>query len=60
MTKVASNQKTGEVQSSSSTKMETLHSDEVPKKLQIPQPFYKIPSCLVADGEAIIIPKGPP
>jgi len=58
VTKVTSDQKTGAVKSESTTKTETLRSDEVPKKLQIPQPFFKSPSCLVAEGATIVIPKG--
>lgn len=29
----------------------------VPHKFRIPQPFLKSPSCLIADGEAIVIPR---
>jgi 2-keto-4-pentenoate hydratase/2-oxohepta-3-ene-1,7-dioic acid hydratase in catechol pathway len=29
----------------------------VPDKFKIPQPFHKSPSCLVAHGDAIVIPK---
>lgn len=32
-------------------------SGEVPPKFRIIQPFHKGPSCLIADGEAIVIPK---
>ena len=34
-----------------------LKNDVVPPKFQIVQPFYKSPSCLVAQGESIVIPK---
>lgn len=34
-----------------------LKDDTVPVKFQIPQPFFKSPSCLVGQGEAIVIPK---
>lgn len=34
-----------------------LKDDTVPPKFQIPQPFYKSPSCLVGQGDAIVIPK---
>ena len=34
-----------------------LQNDAVPPKFQIPQPFFKSPSCLVGQGEAIVIPK---
>lgn len=35
-----------------------LRDQEIPPKFQIPQPFFKSPSCLVADGENIVIPPG--
>jgi 2-keto-4-pentenoate hydratase/2-oxohepta-3-ene-1,7-dioic acid hydratase in catechol pathway len=34
-----------------------LKDDAVPPKFQIPQPFFKSPSCIVGQGEAIVIPK---
>ncbi len=34
-----------------------LKNDVVPPKFQIVQPFYKSPSCLVAQGESIVLPK---
>jgi 2-keto-4-pentenoate hydratase/2-oxohepta-3-ene-1,7-dioic acid hydratase in catechol pathway len=34
-----------------------LQDDDVPAKFAIPQPFFKSPSCLVAHGEPIVIPK---
>lgn len=34
-----------------------LQNDTVPAKFQIPQPFFKSPSCLIGPGEAIVIPK---
>lgn len=33
-----------------------LNDAEIPPKFRIPQPFLKSPSCLVADGEAIVLP----
>jgi 2-keto-4-pentenoate hydratase/2-oxohepta-3-ene-1,7-dioic acid hydratase in catechol pathway len=33
-----------------------LQNAEIPPKLRIPQPFLKSPSCLIADGEAIVLP----
>lgn len=33
-----------------------LDNTEIPPKFQIPQPFYKSPSCLIPTGEAIEIP----
>ncbi len=37
-----------------------LRDAEIPPIFQIVQPFYKSPSSLVADGEAIVIPKDSP
>lgn len=34
-----------------------LQSAEIPPKFQIVQPFFKSPSCLIADGESIVLPK---
>jgi 2-keto-4-pentenoate hydratase/2-oxohepta-3-ene-1,7-dioic acid hydratase in catechol pathway len=34
-----------------------LKDDVIPPKFQIVQPFFKSPSCLVAQGENIVIPK---
>ncbi len=34
-----------------------LKNEEVPPKFKIPQPFFKSPSCLVGQGDAIVIPK---
>jgi 2-keto-4-pentenoate hydratase/2-oxohepta-3-ene-1,7-dioic acid hydratase in catechol pathway len=34
-----------------------LKDDVVPPKFQIPQPFFKSPSSIVGQGEAIVIPK---
>jgi 2-keto-4-pentenoate hydratase/2-oxohepta-3-ene-1,7-dioic acid hydratase in catechol pathway len=34
-----------------------LADETIPPKFQIPQPFFKSPSCLVGQGDAIIIPK---
>jgi 2-keto-4-pentenoate hydratase/2-oxohepta-3-ene-1,7-dioic acid hydratase in catechol pathway len=34
-----------------------LKDDTVPPQFQIPQPFFKSPSCLIGHGEAIVIPK---
>jgi len=33
-----------------------LRDAEIPPKFRIPQPFLKSPCCLVADGEAIVLP----
>ncbi|MEW4566239.1 fumarylacetoacetate hydrolase family protein [Tautonia sp. JC769] len=37
-----------------------LGDEEIPPLFRIPQPFYKSPSSLVADGEPIVIPKDSP
>lgn len=37
-----------------------LGTDEIPPLLRIPQPFLKPLSCLIADGETIVIPKDAP
>ncbi|MFM2095725.1 MAG: hypothetical protein RIS70_2849 [Planctomycetota bacterium] len=34
-----------------------LADEKIPPKFAIPQPFFKSPSCLVGQGEAIVIPK---
>jgi 2-keto-4-pentenoate hydratase/2-oxohepta-3-ene-1,7-dioic acid hydratase in catechol pathway len=34
-----------------------LQDETVPPKFQVPQPFFKSPSCLVGQGDAIVIPK---
>jgi 2-keto-4-pentenoate hydratase/2-oxohepta-3-ene-1,7-dioic acid hydratase in catechol pathway len=35
-----------------------LPGEEVPPKFQIPQLFFKSPSCIVATGDDIVLPKG--
>ena len=37
-----------------------LRDETIPPKFRIPQPFFKSPSCLIASGEAIVIPKDSP
>jgi 2-keto-4-pentenoate hydratase/2-oxohepta-3-ene-1,7-dioic acid hydratase in catechol pathway len=34
-----------------------LQDSTLPPRMQIPQPFFKSPSCLVGQGDAIVIPK---
>jgi 2-keto-4-pentenoate hydratase/2-oxohepta-3-ene-1,7-dioic acid hydratase in catechol pathway len=34
-----------------------LGDEKIPPQFQIPQLFYKSPSCLIADGEPIVLPK---
>ena len=48
---------TGETTSESTTKTEYHRSGEIPKRFNIPQPFYKSPSCLTPDGGEIVIPR---
>ena len=58
VTTVTTDRKTGETTSDSSTTTETRKSGEVPEKFQVPQPFFKSPSCLQRHEGKIIIPKG--
>jgi 2-keto-4-pentenoate hydratase/2-oxohepta-3-ene-1,7-dioic acid hydratase in catechol pathway len=37
-----------------------LRTDALPPTARIPQPFFKSPSCLIASGETIVIPKDSP
>jgi 2-keto-4-pentenoate hydratase/2-oxohepta-3-ene-1,7-dioic acid hydratase in catechol pathway len=37
-----------------------LRDEAIPAKFQIPQPFFKSPSCLIANGENIVIPNDSP
>lgn len=48
----------GETTNESKTTVETVKPGVVPQKFQIPQPFFKSPSCLVATGADIVIPPG--
>ncbi len=57
-TKVTTDVDTGKTTTDSKTTADTTKPGEVPKKFQIPQVFFKTPSCLVADGENIVIPHG--
>jgi 2-keto-4-pentenoate hydratase/2-oxohepta-3-ene-1,7-dioic acid hydratase in catechol pathway len=57
-TKVTTNVANGQTTSESTTLSETEKPGEVPPKFQIPQLFFKSPSCLVATGENIVIPPG--
>jgi 2-keto-4-pentenoate hydratase/2-oxohepta-3-ene-1,7-dioic acid hydratase in catechol pathway len=58
VTTVTTDQKTGETSSETTTVTETRKSGEVPEKFQVPQPFFKSPSCLQRHEGKIIIPKG--
>jgi 2-keto-4-pentenoate hydratase/2-oxohepta-3-ene-1,7-dioic acid hydratase in catechol pathway len=57
-TKVTTNVASGQTTSESTTVSETEKPGEVPAKFQIPQLFFKTPSCLIATGENIVIPPG--
>lgn len=57
-TKVTTNPKTGQTTSDSKTTVDSEKPGEVPTKFQTPQVFFKTPSCLIADGEPIVIPPG--
>ncbi len=56
VTRVTTNAKTAETTSNTDTTVETRRSGEIPKKFRIPQPFFKSPSCLLPQGEAIVLP----
>jgi len=34
-----------------------LGDEKIPPQFKIPQPFFKSPSCLIANGEPIVLPK---
>ncbi len=57
-TKVTTNPTTGETKSDSRTTVDSEKPGEVPSKFQTPQVFFKTPSCLIADGQPIVIPPG--
>jgi 2-keto-4-pentenoate hydratase/2-oxohepta-3-ene-1,7-dioic acid hydratase in catechol pathway len=57
-TKVTTGAAGGASTADSKTLVETEKPGEVPAKFQIPQLFFKVPSCLIADGETIVIPPG--
>jgi 2-keto-4-pentenoate hydratase/2-oxohepta-3-ene-1,7-dioic acid hydratase in catechol pathway len=57
-TKVTTDVQTGQTTSTSDTKTESEKPGEVPTKFASPQLFFKSPSCLIANGEPIVIPEG--
>jgi len=57
-TKTTTILRTGETTSDTKTTTDVEQPGVIPAKFQIPQIFYKPPSCLIAAGEAIIIPPG--
>jgi 2-keto-4-pentenoate hydratase/2-oxohepta-3-ene-1,7-dioic acid hydratase in catechol pathway len=48
----------GETTSTSNSIVDVQKPGEVPTRFQTPQVFFKTPSCLIADGENIVIPPG--
>ena len=56
VTTIVTDADTNETTSDSTSTTETRVSGEVPQKFRTPQPFYKSPSCLIAEGENIVIP----
>ncbi len=57
-TKITTDAKSGDTTSDSKTTVDVERPGEIPVKFQTPQVFYKVPSCLIADGEKIVIPPG--
>lgn len=57
-TKTTTTLATGETTSTTTTTTDIAEPGKIPAKFQIPQVFFKPTSCLVADGEAIVIPPG--
>jgi 2-keto-4-pentenoate hydratase/2-oxohepta-3-ene-1,7-dioic acid hydratase in catechol pathway len=57
-TKITTAAATGQTTSDTKTAVETVSPGVVPAKFQIPQPFFKSPSCLVATSADIVIPPG--
>ncbi|MBW3543750.1 MAG: fumarylacetoacetate hydrolase family protein [Planctomycetes bacterium] len=57
VTKVVTDPRTGETTSESTSTSETRGGDQVPPRFQIPQPFFKSPSCLIPDGGTIVLPR---
>ncbi len=55
-TRTTTDLKTGKTRSETTSKTEYRSSNEVPEKFRIPQPFFKSPSCLTAQGGDIVIP----
>jgi 2-keto-4-pentenoate hydratase/2-oxohepta-3-ene-1,7-dioic acid hydratase in catechol pathway len=57
VTTIRTDAKTKETKTDSTTTTEIRKAGEVPPAFQIPQPFFKSPSCLVPCGGEIVIPK---
>jgi 2-keto-4-pentenoate hydratase/2-oxohepta-3-ene-1,7-dioic acid hydratase in catechol pathway len=58
ITKETVNVKTRNSSQSTTVTSETVEPGQVPSKFQIPQVFFKTPSCLISTGEDIVIPPG--
>jgi len=56
-TRISHDPVTGENSTSTTTEEVVSVPGQVPEKFQIPQPFFKSPSCLVAHDGEIVIPK---
>ncbi len=57
-TKVTTDAKTGQTTTDSKTIVASVKPGEIPEKFQMPQIFFKTPSCLIASGQPIVIPPG--
>jgi 2-keto-4-pentenoate hydratase/2-oxohepta-3-ene-1,7-dioic acid hydratase in catechol pathway len=57
-TKVTTNVNSGQTTSTSATTTDSEKPGEIPTKFQLPQLFFKSPSCLISGGESIVIPPG--
>jgi 2-keto-4-pentenoate hydratase/2-oxohepta-3-ene-1,7-dioic acid hydratase in catechol pathway len=57
VTKVTTNGETLETNTESQTRVEVTKPGDVPEKFRLPQPFFKSPSCLIATGESILLPR---
>jgi 2-keto-4-pentenoate hydratase/2-oxohepta-3-ene-1,7-dioic acid hydratase in catechol pathway len=53
---VKSDRRTGETTTTTTSTEEVRRSGEVPAKFQVPQPFFKSPSCLIPAGAKIELP----
>ncbi len=50
--------KGGDTTHDSKTTVDVARPGVIPEKFKIPQPFFKSPSCLIANGEDIVLPSG--
>jgi 2-keto-4-pentenoate hydratase/2-oxohepta-3-ene-1,7-dioic acid hydratase in catechol pathway len=58
VTTITTDGRTKQTTSASNTTVETRGAGEVPEKFRTPQPFFKSPSSLAADGAQIVLPRG--